>query len=170
MLTKMIKAYIAGPDVFRGNAHHHFEVLKNKCLAHNIAPLVPLDNEIEVDLSNSVKKLRSATKIYEANIDMIHAADIVIANISPFRGPQMDPGTAFEIGFAVALGKPVYLYSDEHLTDYADRVESYGAYSEDFLVVEDFGLNENLMICIPGIGLYPSIDKILEHIKKEGVA
>ena len=38
-------------------------------------------------------------------------ADAYLANMTPFKGVDADPGTAFEVGFAAALGKPIYLYS-----------------------------------------------------------
>ena len=43
-----------------------------------------------------------------ANLEAIRAADFVMANLNDFRGPgEPDSGTAFEVGFAAALGKPV---------------------------------------------------------------
>jgi nucleoside 2-deoxyribosyltransferase len=33
-------------------------------------------------------------------------------NCSPFRGVSLDAGTAYEIGYACALGKPVFGYSN----------------------------------------------------------
>ena len=34
----------------------------------------------------------------------------MLANLEPFRGSEPDSGTAFEVGYALALGKPVYAY------------------------------------------------------------
>jgi nucleoside deoxyribosyltransferase len=51
----------------------------------------------------------TAQWIYEANVALIRRADIVMANLDDFRGPgEPDSGTAFEVGFAVALQKPVW--------------------------------------------------------------
>lgn len=36
----------------------------------------------------------------------------MIANITPFRGPSADVGTAYEMGFAHALGKKVFAYTN----------------------------------------------------------
>jgi nucleoside 2-deoxyribosyltransferase len=62
----------------------------------------------------------------------------------------MDPGTAWEIGYAVARGLPVFAYSHD-LRAYAERVGQTGQgprgpVDADGLLVEDFGLVENLMI------------------------
>jgi nucleoside 2-deoxyribosyltransferase len=48
--------------------------------------------------------------IYQANIGLIARADAVLANLDFFRGTEPDSGTCFEVGYAVALGKPVYGY------------------------------------------------------------
>lgn len=83
-------------------------------------------------------------------------ANAVIANITPFRGPGMDPGTAFEIGFMRALGKPVFCYTASDLL-HAERAARWagaavrerkgeGLEDGDGLLIENFGMVENLMI------------------------
>jgi nucleoside 2-deoxyribosyltransferase len=37
---------------------------------------------------------------------------LLIANLTPFRGPSGDVGTAYELGFARALGRPVFAYTN----------------------------------------------------------
>ena len=66
-------------------------------------------------------------------------ADAVIADLTPFRGPSADPGTVWEIGYAVALGKPVFAYTGDR-REYKERV------APDGLRVEDHGAVDNLMI------------------------
>jgi nucleoside 2-deoxyribosyltransferase len=87
----------------------------------------------------------------------IHAAcelhmrgcDALVANLTPFRGAGADPGTAFELGYMRALGRPVFGYTHAP-GDYRLRVEAGrdGAAWRDAegLEVEDFGLAENLML------------------------
>ncbi|MHB8549318.1 MAG: nucleoside 2-deoxyribosyltransferase, partial [Thermoplasmataceae archaeon] len=58
--------------------------------------------------------------IYEANREKIRSADWILANLQRFRGAEPDSGTVFEVGFAVALGKPVYAYNASG--SYAARV------------------------------------------------
>src|SRR3546814_11204941 len=66
-----------------------------------------LDNEAPRSLAGS----ELAVWIYRANIALIQKADLVAANMNAFRGAEPDSGTAFEVGYAVALGKPVWAYT-----------------------------------------------------------
>lgn len=66
----------------------------------------------------------------------------------------MDPGTAFEIGYFAARGKPVMVYTQvpedllNHVESWSGCLQSDGSYKRDrnTHAVEDFGLRENLMI------------------------
>lgn len=132
-----MKIYMAGPDVFHPQAREIGAVFRTWGRDNNVDTLYPFNPS----------GLDDATEIYENCIRMLEQADAVVANISPFRGVHMDPGTAFEIGYARAKGKPVYLYSN-YLKSLRSRVGAAtdaGGYE-----VEDFGLVENLMITPPG--------------------
>lgn len=139
--------YLAGPGVFRQDAADFADALKQVCAAHGLAPLWPLDNEVA-----AASKAEQAAAIRRANEAMIRIADAVVAEISPFRGPNMDPGTAYEIGFALALGKPVFAWSAEPRTllvrtvDDVAREHGGVVYDHAWFAIEDFGLGENLMI------------------------
>lgn len=140
MVERMrVKAYLAGPDVFRKDAKAYFLELKKKCKEHGVEPLVPLDNE----LNKTTQNVPLSEQIYWGNVEMIKHADVVIANICPFRGPSVDPGTAFEIGYARALGKKVYLYTPTH-SEYRDRVKV--KVKSEYQEIENFRLIDNLMI------------------------
>jgi nucleoside 2-deoxyribosyltransferase len=82
---------------------------------------------------------------------LIRSADIVMANLDDFRGAgEPDSGTAFEVGYAAALGKPVWEYRSNEATP-AQRVDaaatgSNGAYCAGGYLIEDFGLSVNLML------------------------
>ena len=95
----MKKVYIAGFDVFYPDAGKRGSKMKMACAEHGFIGLYPLDNEAE-----------TAEGIFRGNCALIDQADIVIANINPFRGAEPDSGTAFEVGYACARGKKVYLY------------------------------------------------------------
>lgn len=141
----MKKLYLAGPDVFLPNAAEHGEALKKICLAHGYEGLFPLDNQVAPG-----PPLEMAAAIRRANVELIRQADGVIANLSPFRGPEPDSGTVWEVGFAQGLGKPVAAWSADRQTlkertvamlglpDGADRDREGRA-------IEDFGLSHNLM-------------------------
>lgn len=146
------RIYLAGPEVFRLDAQLEGYRLKMLCEAHGLHGHFPLDEEAG-----------GAVGIYDACIAGVQAADAVVANISPFRGPHMDPGTAFEIGFAIALGKPVFGWSTHlgHMharIPHEHQVESEMRIDRARLIVEDFGHPENLMITVPLSSLHGSAE------------
>lgn len=144
----MRRVYLAGFDVFLPDAVAHGERLKALAAAHGFEGLYPLDNAPPAGLSGAAL----ARWIYQANVAMIQRADLVMANLNPFRGAEPDSGTAFEVGYAVALGKPVWGYTSQAgsvreqvavgvaADDAARAVDAQG------FTVEDFGLNLNLML------------------------
>jgi nucleoside 2-deoxyribosyltransferase len=77
-------------------------------------------------------------------------ADTVMANFNDFRGPgEPDSGTAFEVGFAVALRKPVWAYRTVigDLVDHVlSRAHPEGLVCANGFLVEDFGMSVNLML------------------------
>jgi hypothetical protein len=98
------RIYLAGFDVFRCDANEHGEHLKQLCRDRGFVGLYPLDGQ----LLSSLQRQDAARWIYSANIELIRSADIVMANLDDFRGSgEPDSGTAFEVGFAAALDKPV---------------------------------------------------------------
>lgn len=143
----MKSIYLAGFDVFRKDALAHGERLKALCTAYGFEGLYPLDKAAPEGLSGP----DTARWIYEANITLIRRADIVMANLDDFRGPgEPDAGTAFEVGFAAALQKPVWAYASETDT-LRDRVPATIDADGDAVdargyVVENFGLSKNLML------------------------
>ncbi|CAM5219085.1 Nucleoside 2-deoxyribosyltransferase OS=Castellaniella defragrans OX=75697 GN=HNR28_001005 PE=4 SV=1 [Castellaniella defragrans] len=142
----MTSLYLAGPDVFRPDAGAYGESLKAACREHGFEGLYPLDNAVPEGLS----KQAAAAWICQANLGLIQRADIVMANLNPFRGAEPDSGTVFEVGYAAALGKPVWGYLDD--TRAIARRVIHTAHPDGRLVdeqgleVEDFGLPLNLML------------------------
>jgi nucleoside 2-deoxyribosyltransferase len=95
----------------------------------------------------------AARRIALANEGLIRSCDALIANLTPFRGVSMDSGTAFEVGFMRALGRPVLGYTNVS-AGYLQRAKAWRATGNRMefdcdaagIDVEDFGLAENLMI------------------------
>lgn len=137
--------YLAGPDVFLPHAKAQGEHLKSLCRQYGFEGLFPLDNEISADSPAAL-----AAKIREANILMIRYCDLVVANLSPFRGPEPDSGTVWEVGYAQGLGKQVWGYSTDMrpLKEKTQAILELGDESCDAqgLLIEDFGLTHNLML------------------------
>ncbi|RRN54545.1 nucleoside 2-deoxyribosyltransferase [Pseudoxanthomonas sp. SGNA-20] len=145
--------YLAGPDVFRPDAAERGRQLKALCARHGFEGLFPLDQEVPAEITDPAAQ---AAWIYRNNIALIGRADAVLANLDFFRGPEPDSGTCFEVGYAVARGKPVYGYIPEH-GSLAQRIrlrhpQAIGA---DGLLdahgwnIEEFGLPLNLMLSVP---------------------
>jgi nucleoside 2-deoxyribosyltransferase len=130
------RVYLAGPDVFLPDAVAQGERKKEICRAHGLDGRYPLD---VAALPPGLAPRAQAQTIFAAMIRLMDACDAGIANLTPFRGPSMDVGTAVEIGYLHARGKRVFGYTNEP-RDYARRVAADG------LLVEDFGLCDNLMI------------------------
>lgn len=144
--------YVAGPDIFKINASEIYGGYVDLCKQYSVECLYPNDDTIEpADTREAF-----ALNIYRANINMISRCDIVLVNLEPFRGPSMDVGAAFEIGHARAMGKPVVGFTPSYTPPYFDRLKGYygEVYKSDMgfrsrtddVLLEDFGLCENLMI------------------------
>jgi len=155
-VTKNLAIYLAGPGVFRPDAQAYSAALKDIAVRHGLTGLWPLDNDVSGDDPAMLAKA-----IFEANVAMIDAAAAVVADISPFRGPYMDPGTAFEIGYAHARGKPVFAWTGDSRTLRA-RTEVHGparnGTDAQGWTIEDFGLAENLMISVPARGVFDTAE------------
>lgn len=137
--------YLAGPEVFFPDVEAVAARLKALCAAAGLTGLFPTDAARPAGDGISI-----ARAIYLGNVALIDQSDAVVADISPFRGAGMDPGTAWEIGYAIARGLPVFAWSHD-LRPYAERVGPAGQgprgpIDAEGLLVEDFGLVENLMI------------------------
>ncbi|KAB0544119.1 nucleoside 2-deoxyribosyltransferase [Kerstersia gyiorum] len=142
----MMKIYLAGFDVFRPDALVHGASLKAACADLGLEGLYPLDNQAPGDLSG----LALAQWICAANLALIDSADMVMANLNPFRGHEPDSGTVFETGYAVAQGKPVWGYTHETgplLAQIPGQPDEAGRpIDAQGYVIEDFGLPLNLML------------------------
>lgn len=144
-----LKVYLAGPDVFFPNAREIGAEKKRICGEYGFEGLFPLDNEIS---AMNLSKSETAAAIFQANCKAMDTADFIIANMMPFRGVSTDAGTAFEIGYVYAQGKPVFAYGGDGLT-YLERIVKMdlgrdGDPPQDHLLmhVEDFDLTDNLML------------------------
>ena len=142
----MKKIYLAGPDVFEKEALTIGKSLKALCSEFGFEGLFPLDNILEAEDPKTLAK-----EIRQANIELIQLADIVMANLNPFRGLEPDSGTVYEVGFAEALGKPVFGYAKDLRTMKERIVESQNLdhtdlYCQEGMLIEDFELSHNLML------------------------
>ncbi|MDI1263089.1 MAG: nucleoside 2-deoxyribosyltransferase [bacterium] len=143
-----MKIYLAGPDVFLPDAVAIGRRKAEICVRHGLTGLYPLDNTVDLAAADA------SLAIFRGNEAMMDAADAIIANLTPFRGPGADAGTVYELGYMAGRGKFCLAYSNDP-TVYADRVTRYFPVTRsaqghlvdgDGLAVEDFGLPDNLMM------------------------
>lgn len=156
-----MKLYLAGPDVFAPDAAARFTAMREACAKAGFTPLTPVDNDLPPDLNG----VALAAHIKRANVALLQECDAVVAHIAAFRGPNMDPGTAWEIGYAEALGKPVYLWMQDRRS-LAERTPGSNGKDEDGWMIEDFGLAENLMIGVSACPVADSFAAALALIRK----
>jgi nucleoside 2-deoxyribosyltransferase len=162
----MTRVYLAGPEVFLQDAVGAGERKKVICAKFGFEGVFPLDQEVKLERGDeycrrnrnsfsSISVHPLARKIRESNENLIRSCGLVIANLTPFRGISGDVGTAYEVGFARALGIPCFLYSntiDEYLVRVVDDNGgvwyhwSDGRPNVNDMAIESFGLPDNLML------------------------
>lgn len=142
----MIRAYLAGPDVFLPDAPQHAARKIAICARHGIEGRAPL-NEDEASLHSMPDDVAWST-IYARDVAMMEGCDVIVANLTPFRGASADSGTLVEVGWFLGRGRPVFGYSNSAVP-FAERCRQQSLARPDpiaGLSVEGFGLPDNLMI------------------------
>lgn len=142
---RRLVVYLAGPEVFLSNAAEIGAAKKEICRQHGLAALFPGDTPLaEHDVDNG-------RLLFRRLVEMMEQSDLIVANMTPFRGVSIDAGTAVEIGFMYARGRPVFGYTNV-VQDYAERVAPDGAVgAPDGMSIEPFGLTDNLMCVAPAL-------------------
>jgi nucleoside 2-deoxyribosyltransferase len=148
------RVYLAGPAVFLPDALAWIAQAKALCSRHRLTGISPLD--ALPDEPSAWASLPEWRRIALRNEAHIRSCQAVIANLTPFRGPSADVGTVYEVGFARALGLPVFSYATTatpflrrtlEWTGVAARRDTGGSYWDaDGLLIEQFDLFDNLMI------------------------
>lgn len=156
-----LRVYLAGPDVFLPDPIAQARRKKEICRRFGFEGVFPLD--VTLDLAG-LTPATAGLKISAANEDLIRGCHLVVANMTPFRGPSTDVGTAYEMGFARALGLRVYGYSNTAML-FLDRTmatldsptmrDTDGRVRDaDGMSLEEFNLIDNLMLdgCVHSSG------------------
>jgi nucleoside 2-deoxyribosyltransferase len=148
-----MRIYLAGPEVFLKNAKDIGEQKKTFCQKYGFEGVFPIDVELDVK-GKSPREVGLC--INSVNEGLIKSCQIVIANITPFRGPSADVGTVFEMGFAHALGKMVLSYTNvavpftertvKALDNQVNRGVDGRLRDTQGMFIEENGLTDNLMI------------------------
>jgi nucleoside 2-deoxyribosyltransferase len=163
------RIYLAGPDVFRPDAMEHGRRMLALCVAHGFEGVFPLNAQ----LPQLPSPQAIARHIYETNVAHIDGCDAVAANLDFFRGAEPDSGTCFEVGYAVARGKPVVGYVQDD-GSYAQRIRQRqpqvvgagGLQDVSGWELEEFGLPLNLMLAVPARIVVGSLEAALELLSQ----
>lgn len=136
------RIYLAGPTVFQADADDAGARLVALCAQYGCEGLYPLDFDLDGPMSSRT--------IQAACLRELRSADGVVADLSPFRGPHADDGTAFELGFAHALGLPIWAYTTDP-RPLIERIPGARAASghvrdDKGLLIENFGRAHNAML------------------------
>ena len=150
----IVRVYLAGPEVFLANAREIGMRKRAICEQHGLAGVFPCDEE---DVCNQeISPYERGLAISRAMERVIRDCDAMIVNLTPFRGPSADVGSAYEMGFMRALGRPIFGYSNDS-RPFPDRIASFygGAVrvrptgereDPDGMAIESFELHDNLML------------------------
>lgn len=165
------RVYLAGPDLFRTNG---IEIgIKKKAIQHELGliPYYPGDSEFDIEddyikgldtqsagMEPTPEQLKEKTDKVAMCIAQGHEkfmrnnACCAIINCSPYRGPSMDAGTIFELGFMRALGKPCFGFTNV-ATNFNKRSRAYSGVTDEITDIdedgnrfEEFNTADNLMI------------------------
>ncbi len=144
-----MKVYLAGPDVFLPDAKRIGKLKQEICERHGLEGLFPLEGELP-----ETGDAHLSRRIFRANTALMDGADAIIANLTPFRGPSADAGTVYELGYMLGKNDRLCLGYSNVMGSYLDKVrertdlraQGSDLFDPDGLVVENFGLADNLMI------------------------
>ncbi len=148
------RVYLAGPDVFFPEPEKWAARKQEICARHGLTGVSPLDEYPNEPPEWAALPLWR--KLSARNEAHIRSCQALIANLTPFRGPSADVGTVFEVGFARALGLPLFGYAHASQGFLERTLAFLGAEAKsgpngswldgDGFLVEDFGRFDNLMI------------------------
>jgi nucleoside 2-deoxyribosyltransferase len=150
-MTKRI--YLAGPEVFLANAREIGARKRAICERHGLVGVFPGDEDA---CDPGLPLAEQGLAISRAMERALQSCDAMIVNLTPFRGPSADVGSAYEMGFMRALGRPIFAYSND-ARSFLDRVTAFcvgrvrsrptGEYEDpDGMLIEQFTLLDNLML------------------------
>jgi nucleoside 2-deoxyribosyltransferase len=135
--------YLAGPDVFLPEPLKIAQIKQEICQKYGFVGLFPFDTSLDLA---SLSPFEMGLAIYRSNIELMNRCDLIIANMTPFRGPSMDVGTAFEMGYMAAQGKPIFGYSNDGRL-YTERVTAdRPGWDANNMSIEAFEMADNLML------------------------
>lgn len=143
---------MAGPEVFLPNAREMLDRKIALARSYGFTPVSPGD----LIIPETETRYQRGLAISAINESLMSSADLIIANLTPFRGVSADVGTVFELGFMCARGCPAFAFSNR-LENHFERVSElyrgdihlgldWRYRGPDGLSLEDFDMTDNLML------------------------
>ena len=185
-VDNQLHVYLAGPDVFKPDPIRVGQEKKQRVNEAGHTAHFPMDPELE----GFSPTPETAYKIATANESLIKNSQVMLVNLTPWRGSSMDVGTAHEVGFMSCMydfdpkheALIIGYYEGDWELNYAERVVAI-TYGGNVVTdehgtmraptgdsIENFGLSENLMIpaAIKKTGgeIYPSFELAVENIQQ----
>lgn len=147
-----MRAYLAGPEVFLPNAREILDCKIALTRSYGFTPVSPGD----LSVPQTETRRQRGLAISALNEKLMSSADLIIANLTPFRGVAADVGTAFELGFMCARGCPAFAFSNCAENHFERVSRLYGGEvhlgpdgrhrGPDGLALENFDMADNLML------------------------
>lgn len=148
------RVYLAGPEVFLAMSREIGARKRAICARYGLVGVYPGDEEHAPD--PALPLTVQGIAISRAMERTMRSCAAIIVNLTPFRGPSADVGSAYEMGFMRALGRPIFAYSND-ARPYFERVAAFcgdtmrqrptGEYEDpDGMAIEPFALHDNLML------------------------
>lgn len=174
----MVSVYLAGPDVFFPDPKAVGSRLERICADAGLRGVFPADPEAMDMIAQAATKMSSeevAQLIFTLDRQKIDECDAVLANLTPFRGCESDPGTTWEMGYAIGQGKPVWAYSEDQ-RPYHEKVKEWNGcdlvqrdgstWDRNNMMVDMLGQNANLMMtrCLVDRTVHADIKTVLPLI------
>jgi nucleoside 2-deoxyribosyltransferase len=117
------RIYLAGPMIFYPDPETTFDQMKAICRRHGLLGVSPLDNQNGLEGKSTDRALLE--QVITADMELMDTLDGGLFCLDGFRrSPEMDPGTAFEVGYMRALKKPLAGWTSDP-RDYPAKVRDY---------------------------------------------
>ncbi|GBQ69188.1 nucleoside 2-deoxyribosyltransferase [Ameyamaea chiangmaiensis NBRC 103196] len=117
------RIYLAGDLVFRPQAEAVFARLKTIAARFGLDGVAPFDGQ--ADVKGLAPGFDTIMTIVKADRALMDQCDAGLFCLDPFRrSADMDPGTAVEIGYMFAHGRPLEGYTTDGRS-YPDKVAAY---------------------------------------------
>lgn len=82
-----MKIYLAGPDVFLPNPLEIAAKKKAICTRYGFTGIFPMDTQLDF---TGLTLYQKGMLIYRSDKQLMDDCDLIVANMTPFRGPSMD--------------------------------------------------------------------------------